>query len=287
MSDKETSVIRKSFEKALPSGAAGATAMGLNIATLMWLRTTVNYQYRYGTNTRTALRTLYADGGIARFYRGVLPALFQGPLSRFGDTAANTGIMELLNSYPSTATLPTPLKTGVCSLGAAGWRLFLMPLDTLKTTMQTDGANGMSNLRQKMNTGGPRVLYHGGLGAMSANMVGYYPWFATYNQMDVLLPKTTEEDGQFRKLSRRAIMGFCASAVSDITSNSLRVVKVYKQTNVDATLTYMQCAKEIIQRDGASGLFLRGLGTKLIANGMQGAMFSVLWKSLEPLFISK
>lgn len=43
----------------------------------MWLRTTVNYQYRYGTSTSVALRTLYADGGIARFYQGVGPALLQ------------------------------------------------------------------------------------------------------------------------------------------------------------------------------------------------------------------
>lgn len=43
----------------------------------MWLRTTVNYQYRYGTSTTVALRTLYADGGVARFYQGVGPALLQ------------------------------------------------------------------------------------------------------------------------------------------------------------------------------------------------------------------
>lgn len=43
----------------------------------MWLRTTVNYQYRYGTSTSVALRTLYADGGVARFYQGVGPALLQ------------------------------------------------------------------------------------------------------------------------------------------------------------------------------------------------------------------
>ena len=30
--------------------------MGLNIATLMWMRTTVNYQYRYGTNMFTAIK---------------------------------------------------------------------------------------------------------------------------------------------------------------------------------------------------------------------------------------
>jgi len=92
-------------------GLSGAAAMGINVATLMWLRTTVNYQYRYGTGTFTALSTLYKEGGIPRFYRGVIPALFQGPLSRFGDTAANTGVLVLFDSYESTKNLPAMVKT--------------------------------------------------------------------------------------------------------------------------------------------------------------------------------
>ena len=57
----------------------------------------INYQYRTGVSFPTALKTLYADGGIPRFYRGVLPAMLQGPLSRFGDTAANTGTSIILS----------------------------------------------------------------------------------------------------------------------------------------------------------------------------------------------
>ena len=34
----------------------------------------------------------------------------------------------------------------------------------------------------------------------------------------------------------------------------------------------------IIEKEGISGLFLRGLGTKLISNGIQGVLFSVLWR---------
>jgi hypothetical protein len=63
-------------------------AMGVQVCSLMWLRTTMNYQYRYGTSTSQALKALYADGGVKRFYKGIGPALFQGPLSRFGDTAS-------------------------------------------------------------------------------------------------------------------------------------------------------------------------------------------------------
>jgi hypothetical protein len=109
--------------------------MGINVATLMWLRTTVNYQYRYGTTTTEALKALYKDGGVLRFYRGVVPALLQGPLSRFGDTAANTGTIELLNNLDATKDMPTAIKTVAASVAAGLFRIALMPIDTIKTTM--------------------------------------------------------------------------------------------------------------------------------------------------------
>ena len=82
-------------------------------------------------------------------------------------------------------------------------------------------------------------------------------------------------------------MGFGASAVSDVCSNSIRVLKVYKQTNANTQLTYLECAREIVAKDGVVGLFGRGLTTKLISNGIQGAMFSVLWKTIEPMLFPK
>jgi hypothetical protein len=88
----------------------------------------VNYQYRHGTSFPVALRTLYADGGVLRFYRGVLPALIQGPLSRFGDTAANTGMLTLLDSIESTKDLNVAYKTVSASVAAALFRIFLMPV---------------------------------------------------------------------------------------------------------------------------------------------------------------
>ena len=56
---------------------AGMAAMGIQVLSLMWLRTTVNYQYRHGSSMTTAFKTLYKDGGVVRFYRGLAPALFQ------------------------------------------------------------------------------------------------------------------------------------------------------------------------------------------------------------------
>ena len=78
-------VLDKALGRALQGGVAGALAMGANVLTLMWMRTTVNFQYRNGTDTMTALKTLYKEGGVPRFYRGLAPALIQGPLSRFGE----------------------------------------------------------------------------------------------------------------------------------------------------------------------------------------------------------
>lgn len=70
-------ILLKAAKRAGEGGLAGAAAMGINVMSLMWMRTTINYQYRYGLSTTEAFKTLYKDGGIPRFYRGLLPALIQ------------------------------------------------------------------------------------------------------------------------------------------------------------------------------------------------------------------
>ena len=52
----------------------------------------------------------------------------QGPLSRFGDTAANVGVLAVLDATPSTALLPTPLKTAAASVVAGTWRILITPV---------------------------------------------------------------------------------------------------------------------------------------------------------------
>jgi hypothetical protein len=120
------------------------------------------------------LRTIYADGGIPRFYRGVLPALVQGPLSRFGDTAANTGILTLLNSLESTKDVNVGIKTVACSVAAGLFRIVLMPVDTVKTTMQVTGK--FSSVVDKIKLNGPLTLWNGSIAAASATFVGHYPY---------------------------------------------------------------------------------------------------------------
>lgn len=201
--------------------------------------------------------------------------MFQGPLSRFGDTAANTGILTLMNSLDSTKDLNIGIKTMAASAAAATFRICIMPIDTVKTTMQVTGK--FSSVVDKVKLTGPMALYNGSLAAASATFVGHYPWFATYNFLSEKIPK---QDTQLAELGRRAILGFCASAVSDTCSNSIRVVKVYKQSHPEQ-LSYTQVVRNVIQESGIRGLMFRGLETKILANGLQGILFSILWKQFE------
>ena len=54
-------VLKNAGRKALGGGIPGMIAMGINVLSLMWLRTTINYQYRYGLTTTQALKKLYAE----------------------------------------------------------------------------------------------------------------------------------------------------------------------------------------------------------------------------------
>lgn len=274
-------VMNKAAKSAMRGGTAGAVAMGANVACLMWMRTTINFQYRNGTTFPNALKTLYADGGIPRFYRGVLPAMIQGPMSRFGDTAANTGVLTLLDNLDATRDLNVGFKTVAASASAAVFRIFLMPVDTVKTTMQVTGK--FSNVVDKVRVTGPLSLYNGSIAAASATFVGHYPWFFTYNMLNETIP---EQDSALAKLGRRALIGFCASAVSDTCSNSIRVCKVYKQSYPEA-ISYPQVVRNVINESGVRGLMFRGLETKILANGLQGILFSILWKHFEEVLFPK
>ncbi|KAI0370724.1 mitochondrial carrier [Pilatotrama ljubarskyi] len=268
---------------ALGGGLSGAAAMVLQVFTLMPLRTVMNYQYRYGTTTTQAIKTLYADGGWTRYYQGLSAALIQGPVSRFGDTAANAGILALLQSNGFLKKLPALVQTVFASLAAAAFRMILTPVDTVKTTLQTQGKAGMTILRARIKRYGIGTLWYGAFATAAATFVGHYPWFGTYNFLNEVLPPWTNLG---EKLLRQAFIGFCASVVSDTVSNSLRVVKTYRQVN-ETRIGYFAAAQAVIDADGLKGLFGRGLKTRILANGLQGLMFSILWKLFMDLWDDK
>jgi len=268
-------IMQKAGKKALSGGLSGMAAQAINVLTLMWMRTIMNYQYRYGGELVPTIKKLYAEGGVPRFYRGLAPALFQAPVSRFGDTAANDGALAALEH----TTLPTAAKTMCASAAAASFRVVLMPVDAWKTTKQVEGKEGLQKLIEKSKKH-PTALWQGSLGAMSATWVGHYPWFYTNNQLRESLPQF---DFMYGKYVRNACIGFASAAVSDTCSNSLRVLKTTKQTSL-TQITYIDAAKGIIATDGLVGLFGRGLKTRILTNGVQGALFTIGWRAFSEMF---
>ena len=291
-------ILKKSSKRALGGGKAGAAAAVVQVCSLMWLRTSMNYQYRYGGNLQSSLQTLWSQGGISRLYQGLPFALIQGPLTRFGDTAANVGVLALLESFDATRTLPLPLKTACGSLAAGAWRIVLMPVDASKTALQVEGAEGLDRLRARIAEDGFGVLYRGAVAQAAATAAGHFPWFLTYNYLNEHLPTVvveaatgdvTNQNALLLSLLRSAFLGLSASCVSDVVSNSLRVLKTTKQTaqlsstDANADLSYPEIVKLIVEQDGVGGLLGRGLQTRLLTNAIQGAVFSVCWKYFQQM----
>ena len=119
------------------------------------------------------------------------------------------------------------------------------------------------------------------------------------NYLNEILPEISKSDDLLLSLGRSALLGFCASSVSDVCSNSLRVIKTTKQTarlasqeggGEESTTTttttkddisYREVVQLILEKDGVVGLFGRGLQTRLLTNSIQGAVFSVLWRYFQ------
>ena len=52
-------------------------------------------------------------------------------------------------------------------------------------------------------------------------------------------------------------------------------------------MSYMGTISKIVADDGVAGLFLRGLGTKLLTNAVSAMLFTVLWKFFEEKLTAK
>lgn len=269
-------VMSVSMKKAWTSGSAGFLAGTMQVLAFMWLRTTMNYQVKNGGGFLETIKKLWAEGGLARLYRGLLPwAIFQAPLSRFGDVAANELVISLIGAlFPQ---VPVSVSTFASSMAGACWRITITPIDTCKTILQTDGDKGMKILQDKIAKGGPLVLWQGWEGNYIANVVGNYPWFFI---MNLLSQKIAVPKGDLQKLIRSAFIGACSSSVSDLVSNSIRVIKTKKQTHENANISYAGAAKEVMDKDGVYGILFRGLETRILTNVLQGAFFTILWKYL-------
>lgn len=270
------SVWAKATASAAKGGFAGLLAGVLQVLSFMWLRTSMNYQYFNGGTLQTALTTLWNEGGIRRLYQGVSLALIQAPLSRFGDTAANAGVLVLMDYF--LPDLPIAFKTAAASTAAASWRLFLTPIDTLKTVRQVRGEKALEVLMDRIKTGGITELYSGAIANFAANWVGNFPYFWVFNSLGAAWPTP---DNPVERIVRNGVRGMCASVASDVASNSLRVLKTLRQSSSDSSVGYWEAAKQVMDKDGVQGLLGRGLETRLLVNILQGTFFTIIWKLIE------
>ena len=270
-------ILEKSLYKSLNVGMAGYAATSFQVCSMMWLRTTMNYQFKNGGGTVNTIKKLYSEGGIPRFYRGVSFALINAPLSRFGDTAANMAA----TTYLEDSNFSRVEKTFVGSIGAGLWRVGIIPIESFKSHLQVHGKPGLAILKNKIYTKGLPTLWNGCSASFTGTILGHFPWFYTYNYLQTKAPYK-DSDSNIVQFVRSGSIGFFSSAASDIVSNSVRVVKISKQTN-EIGASYKEVVNDIIKKDNVSGLFLRGLKTKMLMNGIQGFVFVVIFDKLKQI----
>ncbi|KAL7430506.1 hypothetical protein ACHAXH_003855 [Discostella pseudostelligera] len=287
MAIKQLGGVSAKAARAVRDGYAASMASIISVFLLMWLRTSMSYQHVKGVTMSEAIQQLYADGGIPRFYRGLVPALCMMPLSRFGDIFSNEVSREFLSE-----SFPAAVVTMFASSLAAGWRILISPADTIKTMMQVHGTDGLTLLQNKVAKSGLSALFEGAMGASAATWVGHYPWFVTHNFLEAycirnqILDAHLKHQNSTRKNIRRALLGLLSSLVSDVCSNAIRVLKTYKQTSVEP-IGYMEAAARIVEKDGLMGLLFRGLSSKLTANALNAMLFTVVWKAMSERLAKK
>ena len=271
-------IFQHAFKKAIGGGIPGAVAGVVQVLSLMWLRTVINYQYRYGSNFIEALSYLYNHGGVPRLYSGLGFALVQAPLARFVSTAANDGVHNLIQNLEWTKHWGPGKEVVVAAFVVGFFRMILMPIDTSKTVLQIEGEKGFAKLMSQVKEGRIHLLYAGSFANAASSFISHYPWFYTYNKLSrnevikALLPWNT---------GRNAMIGFLSSIVSDTVANFMRVIKTTKQAlSSRRVVTYAETISIILAADGMKGLFGRGLRTRIMANALQSVLFTVIWRSL-------
>merc|ERR1719487_2337860 len=148
----------------------------------------MNHQYYNGGTLRGALSSLWEEGGVCRFYKGLGWAIIQNPISRFGDTFANVGVLALFTAMAWDQTVPLWLQTTIVATVGAGWRIFLTPIDLFKTTMQVQGDAAMEVLWKRVSQNGVLELWAGAGAIFIANWMGMYPFWSTLNTLEGFWP---------------------------------------------------------------------------------------------------
>jgi len=212
-------------------------------------------------------------------YQGVGFALIQAPMAKFFATAANDGMQALLACFDISRSWGIGTQTFLASIVVGCFRMVLMPIDTCKVVLQVDGKQGFRGLLRRVQSGNFGVLYQGAIVNSISSAMSNFPWFFIYN----LLSKNEFVMNLIQSpLVRNGLVGFAASIVSDTIVNPLRVIKTTKQSmgSKHEGITYAETIRMIFSADGWKGFFIRGLRTRMMANAIQSALFTIIWRKL-------
>ena len=261
-----------SFDNIIKSSLAGSTAGIIQLTSLFWLKTLTKHQYRHGTSLPVSFLQLYKEKDILRFYRGFTPNLLKVSLGKFGDAALYTYFHQSDFNY-----LSNEWRTTYIAFTSSFIKFNLMPLDTYTNMYQVRGKEGVNVMKQKIKKNGMKVLYNGSTAYFLSNFIGNASWFYTLDFLNSKFYKCYHKKDDTKK---NMIIGFGCSTISDLLTNPIRILKTYKQSNKE-NITYLQALKEIKESKGLVNFYFRGLGTKLILNGLNSGLFLVLWKKFE------
>lgn len=234
---------------------------------------------------RETAATLWKQGGVRRFYRGVSIALVEGPIGRGVGAGANYATLNMLESVESRTghtEMSLFTKTAISSIGVGMFRLLYYPLDTVKTVLQVEGAQGISILKAKMAKHGGSVLYHGAVPYITGAAIRHTAWFSVYNYLDNAFPETTTDYDGARALNpilRNAAIGSACAIVTDVVSNPISALKAYRQTSA-SSISYPEAVRTILLDKGIVNLLTRGLSTRIWVDVLNSAVFTVIWRYL-------
>lgn len=78
------------------------------------------------------------------------------------------------------------------------------------------------------------------------------------------------------------MIALLATIFTDLVTNGVRVIKTIKQTSLrNKQLSYLDVIRNILNEGGVKDLFIRGLGSRILADCLQTLVFTIIWKLLS------
>lgn len=247
------------------SGMAGGVAGSIQLTSLYWLRTIMKYQYVYPKSLKQVSMKLWFHPDKFRFFRGFIPNLTKVSLGKIGESS----LIKIFN--PENNNYGLVSNTIVSASVITGWKMLMMPLDTLGNCYQVHGEKGTEIMKERFKNYGYKTLWSGTLAYLNISLINYTIWIYVYHNLNHILPTTMQTD------FRNGIIGLGSTFCSDIVVNPLRVLKTNIQSQQEKK-SYYQLYQNVLVKE--KGVF-RGFKTKMIFNCFNGALYVILWKRLD------